>query len=117
MDTARALALAALLVLAGCGETQPVYTLPEQKLAFLDLQGKAPSDQMVKSYADMLDRLERKCRENRALLGDYAYATGQEMGLTAYKLMKLWDKAIPDEAQELKCDQVVASILTLSRKS
>lgn len=116
MGTAGALIVAAFLL--GNAKADPEsYTLPEQKLAFLDLKGKAPSDSMVKEYAALLDRLEIKCRESRSLIGDYAYAGGEELKVSAYQFLKAMNGSIPDEAPRSRCLEIAAAIVTLSRKS
>lgn len=92
----------------------------EAKLASIDARSKVLQESTVRQYARLLDDLDRRCKENRTQIGDFA-ATGVELlaekkvAMTHLKFLQSMNGAMPEgsEALELSCAEIAALLVTM----
>ncbi len=91
------------------------------KLASLEIGHNDPSQDLVKQFDDILDKLEKKCPdEDRSLLGNYIFkaqtmiAEQKGENLSMITIGNALDESIPEEtAGVVSCAEIMAVFVTL----
>ncbi len=92
---------------------------PEYQLAVIDAGGFVPlDDPSIGTYAGLLDSLERKCSEERSLIGDQAVVATQLLAdegiiVSILEALQGIDDSIPEESPVLTCAEIAAAWVTL----
>jgi hypothetical protein len=121
----RALGLTLILatVTSGAGAQTVTVTSsspPEAKLASIDAGSKVVQQSTVRQYARLLDDLDRKCKENRTQIGDFA-AKGVELlaekkvTMTYLKFLQSMNGSMPEGSEKLNlsCAEIAAMLVTM----
>jgi hypothetical protein len=93
---------------------------PEAKLAAIDAHSKIVQQSAVRQYATLLDRLDRKCKENRVQIGDITAKGVQLLAekrvtMTHLRFLQSMDGSMPEGSERLglSCAEIGAMLVTL----
>ncbi|NIY95863.1 MAG: hypothetical protein HWE39_09360 [Oceanospirillaceae bacterium] len=118
--TGALVALCAAILLGACKEEDnPLLDTFPGKLAAIDADTLGVTEAQVKPYAEILERLKRKCSDDESGISDTAvkardiFRTRKGMEVSTLSVLRMIDEAIP-EGVTLSCDEIVAAIITLS---
>lgn len=96
-------------------------SLPEAKLASIDSHSTEVPTGTVAGYARLLDDLDRKCKENRAQIGDIAAKGVQifsekRVTMTHLKFLQSMNDSMPEgsETLNLSCAEIAAMFVTMT---
>ena len=89
-------------------------------MASIDARNKVVQESTVRQYARLLDGLDRKCKENRTQIADFAAKGVQllaekKVEMTHLKFLQSMDGAMPEgsEALEISCAEIAALLVTM----
>jgi hypothetical protein len=93
----------------------------EAKLASIDARSTTVQQTTIAQYARLLDSLDRKCKENRTQIGDFAakgvqlLAEKKHVKMTHLKFLQSMDGSMPQgsETLNLSCAEVAAMLVTM----
>lgn len=93
----------------------------EAKLAALDTRSNTVQSSIVRQYAQLLDHLALKCRENRQQIADFSSKGVELLGnkrvtISHFGFLQSMKASIPDDAPPgiLSCAEVAAALVTLT---
>jgi hypothetical protein len=91
----------------------------EYQLAVIETGGYvSPDDPLVDRFAAALDRAERKCDQDRRMIGDMsvrATELAEERGVATspFEMITGLDEAVPDSAAPMDCAEVLSALLVM----
>ena len=93
----------------------------EAKLAALDTRSNTLQSSIVRQYAQLLDHLALKCKENRQQIADFSTKGVELLGkkrvtISHFGFLHSMKEAIPDDVPPgiLSCAEVAAALVTLT---
>jgi hypothetical protein len=93
----------------------------EAKLAALDTRSNTVQSSIVRSYAELLDHLGHKCKENRQQIADFSAKGVELLGkkrvtMSHFGFLQSMKASVPDNMPPgvLSCAEVAAALVTLT---